>query len=152
MGFNITAHAGEAAGTQSIWGTIKQLCVQRIGHGTRAWEDPELMEHIAENKIPLELCPISNVRTGVVKRITDHPIRTYFGYGLLISVNSDDPKMFNTSLADEYRVLVQHCGFTKQEICRIILLGIQSSWLSEDRKYALIKNFELESSWRAIMS
>jgi adenosine deaminase len=95
---------------------------------------------------------MSNVHTGVVNRITDHPIREYFEHGLLISVNTDDPKMFNTSLADEYRALVQNCGFSKKEICTIILLTLESSWLSEDKKNSLRKKIELEPSWKAIMN
>ena len=150
MGFYTNAHAGEASGAQSVWDAIRQLGVQRIGHGTRAYEDPELLDYIGENKIPLELCPMSNVLTGVVDSIGDHPIRKYFEYGLLISVNTDDPKMFNTSLADEYRMLVRNCGFSEQEICRIILLGIESSWLPDRKKHSLVKKFESEHSWKTI--
>ena len=150
MGFRTNAHAGEASGTQSVWGAINQLRVHRIGHGTRVYEEPELLDYIAENEIPIELCPMSNVHTGVVKSIMEHPIRKYFEHGLIISVNTDDPKMFNTSLADEYRLLVQNCGFSKQEICKIILLGIRSSWLSEEKKNSLVKKFEQEISWKSI--
>jgi adenosine deaminase len=151
MGFRTNAHAGEASGTKSVWGAINQLRVHRIGHGTRVYEEPELMDYIAENAIPIELCPMSNVRTGVVNSIMDHPIRKYFEHGMIISVNTDDPKMFNTSLANEYRLLVEDCGFSKQEICKIILLGIRSSWLSEEKKNSLVKKFELEPSWKSIM-
>ena len=151
MGFYANAHAGEAAGVQSIWGAIKKLHVNRIGHGTRIYEDLELMDYIADNEIPVELCPMSNVCTGVTNSIMAHPIRKYFEHGLIVSVNTDDPKMFNTSLAEEYRLLVQNCGFSKQEICKIILLGIQSSWLSEEKKNALVSEFEQETSWNRIM-
>jgi adenosine deaminase len=152
MGFRTNAHAGEASGTQSVWGAINQLRVDRIGHGTLVYEDPELLDYIAENKIPLELCPMSNVRTGAVKSIMEHPIRKYYEHGLIISVNTDDPKMFNTSLADEYRLLVQNCGFSKQEICKIILLGIKSSWLLEEKKNSLVQKFEQESAWKNIIA
>ena len=147
MGFHTNAHAGEASGAQSVWGAIKTLHAQRIGHGTRVFEDPKLLDYIAKNKIPLELCPMSNVRTGVVNNITDHPIRKYFKHGLIISINTDDPKMFNTSLAGEYRSLVEDCGFSKREICEIMLLGIKSSWLPEEKKKLLIEKFEREPSW-----
>jgi adenosine deaminase len=147
MGFRTNAHAGEASGVESIWGAIKHLRVDRIGHGTRAHEDCELIDYIFKHKIPLELCPISNVRTGVIGGIADHPIRSYFERGLIISVNTDDPKMFGTSLAEEYRLLEQKCGFTRQDICRLVLLGIESSWLSEDRKESLAESFKKELSW-----
>ena len=147
MGFHVNAHAGEASGPESVWGVIRHLRVERIGHGTRAHEDPDLLDYILEHRIPLELCPVSNLRTGVVSTIAEHPIRDYFERGLIISVNTDDPKMFGTALNREYEMLVQECGFTRQEICRLILLGIESSWLSEDRKKSLAATFEKESSW-----
>jgi adenosine deaminase len=147
MGFHINAHAGEAEGPESVWAAVKQLRVERIGHATRAREDSELLEHLFEQRIPLELCPGSNVRTGVVNSIKEHPIREYFERGLLISVNTDDPKMFGTSLIKEYKSLVEECAFTKKEICRLILLGIESSWLPEDRKKRLAASFQKELSW-----
>ena len=147
MDFHVTAHAGEATGSESIWSAIRQLHVDRIGHGTRAHEDPELLAHIREHRIPLELCPISNVCTGVVSTIEEHPIREYFDNGLIISVNTDDPMMFGTTLDKEFELLVQECGFTRQEICKLILLGVESSWLSEDRKKLLAASFEKEPSW-----
>jgi adenosine deaminase len=147
MNFHVTAHAGEASGPESIWGAIRHLHVDRIGHGTRAHEDPELLDYLQEHRIPLELCPVSNVCTGVVSAIVEHPIREYFERGLIISVNTDDPMMFGDSLDKEYELLVQECGFTRQEICRLILLGVESSWLSEDRKKLLATSFEKESSW-----
>ena len=147
MDFHVNAHAGEAKGPESIWGAIRHLHVDRIGHGTRAHEDPELLDYLQEHRTPLELCPVSNVCTGVVSAIAEHPIREYFERGLIISVNTDDPMMFGTTLDKEYELLVQECGFTRQEICRLILLGIESSWLSEDRKKLLATSFEKESSW-----
>jgi adenosine deaminase len=147
MGFRTNAHAGEAAGTQSIWSAIRHLHVDRIGHGTRAHEDPELLDYLGDHEIPLELCPVSNVRTGVVSSIAKHPIRDYFQRGLIVSVNTDDPKMFNTSLDEEYELLEQECGFTKQEICRLMLLGIKSSWLPEERKKLLVTRFEKDPFW-----
>lgn len=147
MGFHVNAHAGEASGPESIWGAIRRLHVDRIGHGTRAHEDPELLDYLREHRIPLELCPISNVCTGVVSTLNEHPIREYFEHGLIISVNTDDPTMFGNSLAKEYELLAKECGFTRQEICRLILLGIESSWLSEDRKKLLTTSFERHPSW-----
>ena len=147
MDFHVSAHAGEASGPESIWGAIRHLHVDRIGHGTRAHEDPELLDYLREHKTPLELCPMSNVCTGVVSAMAEHPIREYFERGLIISVNTDDPMMFGTTLDKEYELLVQECGFTRQEICRLILLGVESSWLSEDRKKLLATSFEKEPSW-----
>lgn len=147
IGYRTNAHAGEAKGPESIWGAIRHLHVDRIGHGTRAQEDPKLLDYLQEHRIPLELCPMSNVRTGVVSDIKEHPIREYFERGLIISVNTDDPIMFGTSLDKEYELLVKECGFTRQEICRLIRLGIESTWLSDDRKKLLATSFEKETSW-----
>jgi adenosine deaminase len=149
MGFHVSAHAGEAAGPESVWEAVRQLRVERIGHGTRAREDPELMDYLQEHRIPIELCPVSNVRTGAVGSIAEHPIREYFERGLVISVNTDDPAMFGTTLDAEYDLLMQECGFTRREICGLMLLAIESSWLPEDRKIVLATDFKKDSSWVA---
>ena len=148
IGFHTNAHAGEAAGAHSIWDAIRDLGVERIGHGTRAYEDPELMEYLADHRIPLEMCPISNVRTNVAGSLREHPIRRYFEAGMIVTVNTDDPKMFQTSLADEYRLLEQECGWTKAEICRVILYAIESSWLSDERKTSLAAEFRKDPVWK----
>jgi adenosine deaminase len=137
MGFRTTAHAGEAAGPDSVWGAVRALEAGRIGHATRAIEDPVLLDHLAEHRIPVECCPVSNVRTGAVASLQDHPIRRYFERGLLVSVNTDDPAMFGTSLADEYRQLVEQCGFSRGDILALLHRTIESSWLPEGRKIRL---------------
>jgi adenosine deaminase len=149
MGFHVNAHAGEAEGPEGVWAAVRQLRVERIGHATRAREDPELLEYLNDRRIPLELCPGSNVRTGVVHSLKEHPIRDYFERGLLISVNTDDPMMFGTSLHKEYEQLVEEWGFTREEICRLILLGIESSWLPDDQKKRLAATFQKEPPWVA---
>jgi adenosine deaminase len=147
LGFHTNAHAGEAAGAKSVWGAVEYLRAERIGHGTRAHEDPALLEYLADQQIPLEMCPISNVRTGIVHGLDGHPIRQYFERGIAVTVNTDDPKMFGTSLAEEYRSLVEECGFSRREICALILTAIQSSWLPSDRKQSLRQSFEADPSW-----
>ncbi len=147
LGFHTTAHAGEAAGPESIWGALRTLQVERIGHGTRSWEDPKLVDYLNKKRVPLEVCPGSNVKTGVVKSLAEHPIKTYFEQGLLVSVNTDDPKMFGTSLAEEYEGLVRECGFSKKDICQLIQMGIESSWLSKEEKKSLMHTFEQDPAW-----
>jgi adenosine deaminase len=148
LGFKTSAHAGEVAGPESIWGAIRTLKVDRIGHGTRAIEDESLVEHLAEHQIPLELNPISNVKTGVIDSISEHPVRRYFDRGIPISINSDDPKMFGNSLADEYESLQLYHGFSDEEVQRVILLGIETSWLSEESKETLRHTFKVDDAWR----
>ena len=148
LGLHTTAHAGEAAGAESMWGAIRALEVERIGHGTRAAEDPALIEYLAEHQIPLEMCPLSNVRTGVVRTIQDHPVRRYYEQGLAVTVNTDDPKMFGNSLAQEYCLLVEQLGFTPAEIRDLILQGIRASWLSGEDKERLQAEFCADPAWQ----
>jgi len=137
FGFRTNAHAGEAAGPASIWGAIRALNVDRIGHGTRAAEDPALVSYLAAHRVPLEMCPISNVRTGVVPSVATHPIRQFFDAGVLVTVNTDDPKMFNTSLEDEYVALERDLAFTWAEIQTLNANAIEAAWCSDDVKQAL---------------
>jgi adenosine deaminase len=150
LGFHTTAHAGEAAGPASVWGAIRSLHVERIGHATRSVEDPALVAYLAEKQIPLELCPLSNCRTGVVPSIKAHPVRQFFDQGLLITINSDDPKMFNNSLAEEYDLLINEHGFTPPEIKTLVLNAVQSSWLPPDRKQALQSTFQSSPAWEVL--
>jgi adenosine deaminase len=148
LGFHTTAHAGEAAGAESIWGALRSLKVERIGHGIRAHEDPTLLEYLREKRIPIEMCPLSNVSTAVVPSLEAHPIRRYYDLGLLISVNTDDPMMFNNSLAQEYRLLVERLGFTPDDVRQLILNGVKSAWLPEERKQALAATFQANPAWQ----
>jgi adenosine deaminase len=142
FGFRTTAHAGEASGPESIWSAIRELKVDRIGHGTRAIEDPGLVKHLAENQIPVELCPLSNTCTGVIESIESHPIRTYIERGIPVSVNTDDPKMFGNSLAAEYQALQDIFKFTLEEIHEILINSISTMWMGENEKAALAAEFK----------
>jgi adenosine deaminase len=144
FGFKTTAHAGEAAGPESIWGAIRSLKVDRIGHGTRAVEDPELMKFLAENKIPIELCPLSNLRTKVIDSIEDHPVKTFIEMGIPVSINTDDPKMFGNSLAEEYQTLRDSFNFSEAAIQNIIRDSIQTTWLDDKGKEILANRFKKE--------
>jgi len=149
-GFRLTAHAGEVAGAESMWGAIKTLGVERIGHGVRANEDPELVEYLAEHQIPLEMCPVSNVKTGVCESIKEHPIREYFDRGLMGTVNADDPAMFNSSLTEDYLALAGDLDFDMDEIRRLATNGIDASFLSNAEKAAMYSAFQKEwAQWDA---
>ena len=147
MGFHTAAHAGEAAGPESVWGAIRSLKAERIGHGTRAIEDAQLMKYLAEKQIPLECCPLSNVRTGVVKSIDEHPIKKFFDAGLLVTVNTDDPAMFGNTMAEEFQLLEERLGFSRDELRTLILNGIKASWLPENRKQAMTESFCKDKNW-----
>ncbi len=147
LGFHTSAHAGEAAGAASVWGALRRLGAERIGHGTRAEEDPALLDHLAEHRIPIEMCPLSNVRTGVTASIEEHPVRRYFERGLLVTVNTDDPKMFGNCLAEELRLLEQKLGFSREEVRQVVLNGVRASWLPADRKEELMREFRADPWW-----
>jgi adenosine deaminase len=147
FGLRTTAHAGESAGPASVWSAIRALRVDRIGHATRAIEDAELVRYLGMQRIPLELCPESNLRTGVVATMASHPIRRYFDAGIPVSVNTDDPLFFGNSLVSEMVAAQQTHRFTRDEIKRLIVSAVEASWLTRDARERLLKAFRAESVW-----
>ena len=103
-GLHSVPHAGETTGPQTVWDAIHELGAERIGHGTSSAQDPRLLDHLAEHRIPLEVCPTSNIATRAVATLDEHPIRQMVDAGVLVTVNSDDPPMFGTDLNTEYAV------------------------------------------------
>jgi adenosine deaminase len=146
MGLHLVAHAGEAAGPQSIWDAIDFLKVERIGHGVAAREDPKLVTYLKEKQIGIEMNPISNVRTGVVNSIKDHPIREFFDKGLLVTVSSDDPSLFHTDLNNELIQIHEHLGFTLPELFKLSMNGIETAFIDESMKKELSDSFSAEYS------
>jgi adenosine deaminase/aminodeoxyfutalosine deaminase len=123
-GLHLHAHAGESMGPESIWDALA-LGVERIGHGIAALRDPVLLGHLRERGIPLEICISSNLVTGVVRRMEDHPVRQLFDSGVPIILNSDDPAMFRCSLAGEYRLAAERFGFTEAELRQVAENGFR---------------------------
>src|SRR5690242_11274121 len=109
-GLHLTAHAGESMGPESIWAAL-EIGAERIGHGIRAIEDRVLVAHLRDHQVPLEICITSNLVTGVVKRIDDHPVRRLYDAGVPIVLNTDDPAMFRCRLVEEYRLAARAFGF-----------------------------------------
>jgi adenosine deaminase len=136
-GMRLTAHAGESAGPASVWGALEALGVERIGHGIRSIEDPELLERLVEEQVPLEVCPTSNIRTGVVADWGHHPARRLIEEGAMVTINSDDPAMFDTSLAGEYRALQKHFEIDDATIRRLALNSVAASFAPRERKREL---------------
>ena len=149
LGFHATAHAGKAAGAESIGGAIRSLRVERIGQGTRAWEDEQLLDYLVEQQIPLDVYPISNVRTRMVDSLEQHPARRCLGRAIAVTISTDDPKMFGNSLAEEYRLLEQRLRFSRDETRILILQGIRTAWLPEDRKQQLLDAFNSDAVWQS---
>jgi adenosine deaminase len=140
-GLHSVPHAGEVAGPESVWAAIRSLAAERIGHGVRSVEDPDLVDYLREHQIPLEVCPTSNLCLGVYATYEKHPIRWLWQQGLYITVNSDDPPMFDTDLVREYQVLADHLGFSAAELEQLSLNALRASFLPAERKAALEQEF-----------
>jgi aminodeoxyfutalosine deaminase len=140
-GLQSLMHAGETGSAQAVRDAVELLGVVRIGHGIAAMHDPLLMDELADRGVVLEICPTSNLRTGALARqlrqpdanIEDHPLRRFFDAGVPVTLASDDPAMFGTSLLGEYRVAAQ-MGMNLAELRRLVQMGFQHAFLEESEK------------------
>ncbi len=119
QGLRLTCHAGESAGPESIWSAIRDLKAERIGHGLTAIQDPALMEYMAEHQIPVEICLSSNVRTGCCTSLQNHPLPKYIERGLTVTLNTDDPEMFETTLNGEYELAAKTFGLGQAKLANL---------------------------------
>lgn len=145
-GLRRVAHAGEAAGPESIWAALNALGAERIGHGTTAVMDQHLMRHLRATGIPIEVCPKSNVCTGVVERIEHHPVRQLFDFGVGITLSSDDPTFFGTDIVSEYQLLRDALQFSDADLARIARNGFEMAFISPERRVELLRDFD---QWHA---
>jgi aminodeoxyfutalosine deaminase len=136
-GLHLTAHAGESAGPESIWGALN-LGAERIGHGLTADQDKELMEVLATRQIPIEICMTSNLRTRCCTNLHDHPVRRYFDQGLMITLNSDDPAMFGITLNQEYQLAQEEFSFTDDHLRELARNSFEASFLPAEKKVAFL--------------
>ncbi|GAB3180862.1 aminodeoxyfutalosine deaminase [Micromonospora palomenae] len=133
-GLRSVPHAGETTGPQTVWDALRDLGAERIGHGISAAEDPELLAYLAEHRIALEVCPTSNVRTRAVARLEEHPLRRLVDAGVLVSINSDDPPMFGTTLNDEYAVAAALLDVGPEGVAALARDGVTASFLEPGEK------------------
>ncbi len=138
LGLRTTIHAGEFDGPRSVWEAIEVLGAERIGHGIRAAEDEVLIRTLRAHAIPLECCPTSNLRTGVVRSWETHPIRILHEKGVAVTVNSDDPALFGTSIAGEWRALETRLGLDRKAVLAIGARTVRASFLEEGAKADLL--------------
>ncbi|MFB2686045.1 adenosine deaminase [Shewanella mangrovisoli] len=136
-GLAITAHAGEAAGSQSMWQAIQELGATRIGHGVNAIHDPKLMEYLAKHRIGIESCPTSNLHTSTVSSYAEHPFRTFMDAGVLISLNTDDPGVSAIDIKHEYRIAKSELGLSDAELAQVQRNGVEMAFLSESERKVL---------------
>ncbi|MGY2874149.1 aminodeoxyfutalosine deaminase [Marmoricola sp. URHA0025 HA25] len=136
-GLHSVPHAGETTGPQTVWDALEHLGAERIGHGTSAVQDPALLAHLSATGIPLEVCPSSNIATRAVATLADHPIRAFRDAGVVVTVNSDDPPMFNTTLNREYEIAAELLGLDEQGVRDLAKAAVDAAFLGDAEKAAL---------------
>ena len=141
-GLHVLPHAGELAGAERIWEVVRELGAERIGHGVRCLEDPELVAHLRDNGIALEVCPSSNVRLGVVRSIEEHPLPRLLEAGLAVSLGSDDPPLFDTDLVEEYVRAAEAFGWGRERLVALARASIEQSFMPQERRRTMLAGVE----------
>ena len=141
-GLRSLPHAGETTGPETIWDAITHLGAERIGHGTSAATDPRLLTHLADTGIPLEVCLSSNLATRAVASLADHPLPDFVEAGVTVTVNSDDPPMFGTTLNREYELAAELLGLDEAGIAELARAGVRASYAEDGVKQALLAEID----------
>jgi aminodeoxyfutalosine deaminase len=142
VGLHSVPHAGETTGPETVWDALTILGAERIGHGTSAVQDERLLSHLAERGIPLEICPSSNVATRAVATLDEHPIRAFRDAGVTITVNSDDPSMFGTSLNEEFEIASRLLDLDAGGIADLARTAVRASFAPDDLKVSLLAEID----------
>jgi len=140
-GLRLTAHAGETTGPESIWGALN-LRAERIGHGLTAQQDPDLMQELSQRQVPVEICVTSNLKTGVCPALGEHPVKRYFDEGVMVTLNTDDPAMFGTSLAREYQLVQENFGFSDEHLRELARNSFEAAFLAAEKKLEFLNLFD----------
>lgn len=140
----VTIHAGEAFGPRSIHQAIHYCNARRIGHGTRLWEDPDLMGFVNDFRIPLEICLTSNVQTRATPTLQDHPLRIFYDQGLVVTLNTDNRLMSATTMTDEFMIAQESLDFTWEQLCDLTIMGFESAFLPHQERAALVEAVRAE--------
>lgn len=141
-GLHSVPHAGESTGPETIWDALTHLGAERIGHGIAAARDPRLLEHLRDRRIPLEVCPTSNVRTRSVPSLQQHPLPALVAAGLVVTINSDDPPMFSTTLNDEYAIAADLLGLDETGVADLARAAVTASYYDESGKADLLAEID----------
>jgi aminodeoxyfutalosine deaminase len=136
-GLHCVPHAGETTGPETVWEAIDFLRAERIGHGIRSMDDPRLVAYLRETRLPVDVSPTSNVRTRCVGSLGEHPLRAMLDAGLYVTLNSDDPPMFGTTLANEYLVAASGFGLSAADLAGLAANAVRASFLDDASKDAL---------------
>jgi adenosine deaminase len=137
-GLHVIAHAGEAAGAESVRQAVLGLGAERVGHGIRCLEDPAVVDLLRERRIPLEVCPTSNVHTSTVRDLRSHPLPELLRRGLAVTLNSDDPGISGIDLAHEYRVAVEEIGLAEADLRRMQEAALEHAFLNPEERAGLL--------------
>jgi adenosine deaminase len=140
-GLPSVVHAGETGGPESIWGALETLKAVRIGHGVRCLEDPTLVRELRERQIPLEVCPTSNLCLGIVPDLASHPLPQLVAEGLYVTIGSDDPALFNTTLTDEYLRIAAEFGYDERDLVGFVERAVGASLLDDEEEAAMREVF-----------
>ncbi|WP_326559554.1 adenosine deaminase [Micromonospora sp. NBC_01796] len=141
-GLRSVPHAGETTGPETIWDALRELGAERIGHGISAARDPQLLEYLAQRQIALEVCPTSNVRTRAVRVIEEHPLPALVAAGVLVTVNSDDPPMFGTTLEQEYAVAANLLDLGPDGVAALARNAVTASFLPAPEQQRIITEID----------
>ncbi|UPK73021.1 adenosine deaminase [Nocardioidaceae bacterium SCSIO 66511] len=142
VGLHSVPHAGETTGPRTVWDALESLRAERIGHGISSAQDPRLLEHLAEHQIPLEVCPTSNLRTRAVSDLTEHPFSVLRDAGVVLTLNSDDPGMFATSLNGEYAVARDIFGLDDAALAELARTAVRVSYAPADVRNGLLAEID----------
>lgn len=141
QGLRLTAHAGETTGPESVWSALN-IGAERIGHGLSIAQDPELMEVLAHKQVPIEICLTSNFRTGVCGSFEEHPLRKFLDEGLMVTLNTDDPAMFQTSLNREYEMAQEEFEFSRDHLREVARNSFEASFLPVEKKLKFLQQVD----------
>lgn len=146
-GYKAVAHAGEDVGPESMWDAINYCHAQRLGHGITAIQDKKLIEELIKTQLPIEICITSNTFTKkVVKMARFHPVRKFFDAGMMVTINTDDPVFFKTTLLDEFWICVKSLKFTMDEIKQLVKNSYIASFMTEEEKKAALA--AVDKAWK----
>jgi aminodeoxyfutalosine deaminase len=141
-GLRSVPHAGETTGPETIWDALRELGAERIGHGISAVHDPRLLEYLAEHRIGMEVCPTSNLRTRAVPSLAEHPLAAMVDAGLLVTINSDDPPMFGTTLNDEYAVAARLLGHGPDGVAQLARDAVTAAFLPDADRVRILAEID----------
>ncbi|MCK1820734.1 adenosine deaminase [Streptomyces sp. XM83C] len=149
-GLHSVPHAGETTGPETVWDALTHLRAERIGHGTSSARDPKLLAHLAEHRIPLEVCPTSNIATRAVGTLDEHPIKEFVQAGVFVTINSDDPPMFGTDLNTEYAVAARLLDLDEEGLAALAKNAVEASFLDDAGKARIKREIDAyTTAWLA---